>query len=51
MFKKFYLAYIIYIMSAMYSDVPPGGLQNIPPAIPTGMLYRVKMIQGISKQT
>ena len=38
-------------MSAMYSDVPPGGIQNIPPAIPTGMLYRVKMIQGISKQT
>ena len=38
-------------MSAMYGDVPPGGIQNVPPSIPTGMLYRVKMIQGISKQT
>ena len=38
-------------MSLQYGDVPPGGIQNIPPSIPTGMLYRVKMIQGISKQT
>ena len=38
-------------MAASYSDVPPGGLLNVPPAIPTGMLYRVKQIQGISKQT
>ena len=38
-------------MAASYSDVPPGGLLNIPPAIPTGMLYRVKQIQGVSKQT
>jgi len=38
-------------MSAMYGDVPAGGIQNIPPSIPTGMLYRVKQIQGISKQT
>ena len=38
-------------MSASYSDVPAGGQINIPPAIPTGMLYRVKQIQGVSKQT
>jgi len=34
-----------------YSEVPPGGQINIPPAIPSGMLYRVKQIMGISKQT
>jgi len=38
-------------MAASYSDVPPGGLLNVPPAIPSGMLYRVKQIQGVSKQT
>ena len=38
-------------MAASYSDVPPGGLLNVPPSIPSGMLYRVKQIQGISKQT
>ena len=38
-------------MAASYSDVPPGGLLNVPPAIPTGMLYRCKSIQGVSKQT
>ena len=38
-------------MAASFSDVPPGGLLNIPPAIPSGMLYRVKQIQGVSKQT
>ena len=38
-------------MSLQYGDVPPGGIQNIPPSILTGMLYRVTMIQGISKQT
>ena len=39
-------------MAASYSDVPPGGLLNIPPAIPQGMLYRVKQLgPGISKQT
>jgi hypothetical protein len=38
-------------MSAMYGDVPPGGIQNIPFSIPSGMLYRVKQIQGVSKQT
>ena len=37
-------------MLLSYSDVPPGGVLNIPPAIPTGMLYRVKQIQGVSKQ-
>jgi hypothetical protein len=38
-------------MAASYSDVPPGGIVNVPPAIPSGMLYRVKQIQGVSKQT
>ena len=38
-------------MAASYSDIPPGGLVNVPPAIPSGMLYRVKQIQGVSKQT
>ena len=37
-------------MSVSYSDVPPGGQLNIPPAIPTGMLYKVKQVQGVSKQ-
>ena len=38
-------------MSIAYSDIPPGGQINIPPAIPSGMLYRVKNIAGVSKQT
>ena len=38
-------------MSVQYSDVPPAGIVNIPPAIPQGMLYRVKQIMGVSKQT
>jgi hypothetical protein len=38
-------------MSLSYSEIPPGGVVNIPPSIPTGMLYRVKSISGISKQT
>ena len=37
-------------MSVQYSDVPPGGVMQIPPAIPQGMLYRVKQIMGVSKQ-
>ena len=37
-------------MAASYGEVPQGGLMNIPPAIPTGLLYRVKQISGISKQ-
>ncbi len=37
-------------MSVQYSDVPAGGLMSIPPAIPQGMLYRVKQIMGVSKQ-
>jgi hypothetical protein len=31
-------------MSLQYGDVPPGGQVNIPPAIPSGMLYRMKQI-------
>jgi hypothetical protein len=38
-------------MSVQYSDVPAGGLMSIPQAIPQGMLYRVKQIMGVSKQT
>ena len=38
-------------MSVQYSDVPPAGVMNIPPSIPSGMLYRVKSIMGVSKQT
>jgi hypothetical protein len=38
-------------MSASYSEIPPGGIVNIPASIPTGMLYRVKSLAGISKQT
>jgi len=38
-------------MSQSYSEIPPGGIVNIPPSIPTGMLYRVKSLAGISKQT
>ena len=39
-------------MSASYSEIPPGGIVNIPPSIPTGMLYRIKSLgPGISKQT
>jgi hypothetical protein len=26
-------------MASSYSDVPPGGIVNIPPAIPSGMLH------------
>jgi len=38
-------------MSVQYSDVPAGGLMSIPPAIPGGMLYKVKQIMGVSRQT
>ena len=38
-------------MSVSYSEVPPGGQLSIPPTIPSGMLYRVKQIMGVSKQT
>ncbi len=37
-------------MLIQYSDVPAGGQMSIPPAIPQGMLYRVKQIMGVSKQ-
>ncbi len=38
-------------MSVQYSDVPAGGIVPVPPAISQGMLYRVKQIMGVSKQT
>jgi len=37
-------------MSLQYGEIPPGAI-NVPPAIPTGMVYRVKQIMGVSKQT
>jgi hypothetical protein len=37
-------------MSLSYGEIPAGGIQNIPPAIPTGMLYRVKSISNVNKQ-
>jgi hypothetical protein len=38
-------------MASSYSEGPAAGIVNIPPAIPSGMLYRVKQIMGVSKQT
>ena len=38
-------------MSLSYSEIPPGGIISVSPSIPTGMLYRVKSLAGISKQT
>ena len=38
-------------MSQVYSSAPPGGLMNVPPTIPNGLLYRCKQIMGISKQS
>ena len=38
-------------MSLSYSEIPAGGIISVPPSIPTGMLYRVKSLAGISKQT
>ena len=37
-------------MSLQYGEVPAGGIISVPPSIPTGMLYRVKSLAGISKQ-
>ena len=37
-------------MAHMYGAVPDGGRYELPPAIPNSMLYRVKQIQGVSKQ-
>jgi hypothetical protein len=36
-------------MSVQYSDVPAGGIVPVTPAIPQGMLYRVKQIMGVLK--
>jgi hypothetical protein len=38
-------------MNQSYSEIPPGGIVSIPASIPTGLLYRVKSLNGISKQT
>ena len=38
-------------MSIQYGEIPPGGIISVPASIPSGMLYRVKSLAGISKQT
>ena len=38
-------------MSVQYSDVPAGGIISVPLGIPGGMLYKVKQLMGVSKQT
>ena len=38
-------------MSIQYGEIPAGGIISVPPSIPSGMLYRVKSLSGISKQT
>ena len=38
-------------MSLQYGEVPAGGIVNVPAAIPAGMLYRMKQISSVSKQT
>jgi hypothetical protein len=38
-------------MSATYGKIPAGSIVSIPPSIPSGLLYRVKSLNGISKQT
>ncbi len=35
-------------MSVQYSDVPPGGVGQVPPVIPQDTLYRVKHIMGVT---
>ena len=37
-------------MAHVYGEIPSGGNYSLPPAIPNAMLYRVKQIQGCSKQ-
>ncbi len=41
----------IYYVSFIYSDVPPGRVVNVPPAISSGMLHRLKQRMGVLKQT
>ena len=38
-------------MSLQYGKIPAGGQVSFLPSIPSGMLYKVKQIMGISKQT
>ena len=38
-------------MSQVYGDIPSGANYNIPPSLPSGLLYRVKKITNLSKQT
>ncbi len=41
----------IYIYNVSSTEVPAGGMVSVPPALPQGMLHRVKQIMGVSKQT
>ena len=38
-------------MSTAYSSIPAGGNYDIPPSLPSGLLFKVKAIQNLSKQT
>ena len=38
-------------MSLQYGEIPAGELISVPPAIPSGMLHRVKQIMGARKRT
>ena len=38
-------------MAQVYGDIPSGNNYNIPPSLPSGLLYRVKKITNLSKQT
>ena len=38
-------------MSTAYSSIPTGGNYDIPPSLPSGLLFKVKAIQNLSKQT
>ena len=38
-------------MSTAYSSIPTGGNYDIPPSLPAGLLFKVKAIQNLSKQT
>ena len=37
-------------MSQMYGEVPSSGIIDIPTAIPTGMLYRIRSIRGCNRE-
>jgi hypothetical protein len=38
-------------MSTAYSSIPTGRNYDIPPSLPAALLFKVKAIQNLSKQT